>query len=75
MAKRVEDFALKMMTDVFNAAETAPLAMKVIEDAGSFDPGPKAARIEDPADWTPEKIREKAKPLAKKEGPAGDFDD
>jgi hypothetical protein len=37
--------------------------------------GTKSGRIEDPAEWTEEKIREKAKMLHKEEGTAGDFDD
>src|SRR5512136_3079660 len=41
MAKRVEDFAYKMMTEVFNARDTAPLALEAILKAGSFDVGPK----------------------------------
>jgi len=64
MIKRVEDFVYHMMVNVFNARDTASLALETILEAGSFDPGPKAERIEDPAEWTPEKIREKAKALS-----------
>jgi fructose-bisphosphate aldolase, class II len=60
MIKRVEDFVYHMMVNVFNARDTASLALETILEAGSFDPGPKAERIEDPSEWTPEKIREKA---------------
>ena len=43
--------------------------------AGSYDLGPKAARIENPAEWTREKILERAKTLSRDKGPEGDFDD
>ena len=49
MARRVEDFAYKMMTDVLNGGDTAPLAVDAILEAGSYDLGPKVGRIEDPA--------------------------
>jgi fructose-bisphosphate aldolase class II len=75
MAKRVEAFAYKMMTEVFNARDTAPLAIEAILKAGSHDLGPKAARIEDPAEWTEEKIVERAKTLTGDKGPAGNFED
>jgi len=75
MSKRVEDFAYKMMTEVFNGTDTAPLAVRAILDAGSYDLGPKAERIEDPAEWTEAKIVERAKMLDVDKGSAGDFDD
>ncbi len=75
MVKRVEDFAYGMMVDVLNARDTAPLAIEAILKAGSFDLGPKAGRIEDPAQWTPEKIAEQARNLTGEKGPAGNFDD
>ncbi len=75
MSKRVEDFAYKMMTEVFNGTDTAPLAVRAILDAGSYDLGPKAERIEDPAEWTEAKIVERAKTLDVDKGSAGDFDD
>ena len=74
-AKAVEDFVYHLLTEVFNAADTAPLGIEAILAAGSYDLGHKAERIEDPADWTTEKIRERAKTLCKEEGPEGDFDD
>ena len=49
-----------MIVNVFNARDTAPLAIEAILKAGSYSPGPKAKRIEKPADWTPEKIKERA---------------
>jgi fructose-bisphosphate aldolase class II len=75
MSKGVEEFAYKMMTSVFNAKDTAPLALDAILEAGTFDLGPKAARIEDPADWTDAKIAERAKTLGSDKGAKGDFDD
>ena len=75
MAKRVEDFAYKMMTEVLGGGDTAPLAVEAILAAGSYDLGPKVGRIEDPADWTDEKIVEKAKSLDSDKGAAGNFDD
>lgn len=75
MAKGVEDFAYKLLTDVFNAQDTAPLAMEAVLKAGSYDLGLKVARMEDPAQWTDDKIRERAGPLKGDKGPVGDFDD
>jgi fructose-bisphosphate aldolase class II len=75
MVRRVEDFAYQMMVNVFNAEDTAPLAIEAILKAGSCHPRPKARRIEKAADWTPEKIREKAAALQPDKGPRGNFDD
>jgi len=75
MADRVEDFAYRMIVEVFNAADTAALAVEEILAAGSHDPGPKAERVEDPAMWTPEKIVERSKTIESAAGPEGDFDD
>jgi len=75
MAKRVEDFVFNMLVNVFNAADTAPLAIEAITDAGSYDPGPKVQRIEGPSEWTPEKIQKRAAAIESNEGPEGDFDD
>lgn len=75
MAKRVEDFVFNMLVNVLNAADTAPLAIEAINDAGTYDPGPKAQRIEDPSEWTPEMIRKRAAAIESNKGPEGDFDD
>ncbi len=75
MIRGVEAFVYRLLTEVFDAVDTAPLAVEAILEAGSHDLGPKAERIEDPADWTEEKIRERARSLDKEEGPEGDFDD
>ncbi len=75
MAKRVEDFVYGILVSVFNAKDTAPLAIEAILKAGSYDLGPKGKKIENPADWTPAKIAEKAKLLDGDKGTAGNFDD
>jgi fructose-bisphosphate aldolase class II len=75
MVKRVEEFVYSMIVNVFNSQETAPLVIEAILRAGSPDPGPKAERIENPADWTLEKITEKARLLQVDKGAKGDFDD
>ena len=75
MAQGVEDFIYNLLTQVFNARDTAPLALEAILDAGSYDLGPKSARIEDPGGWTEDQIRERAGALDSDKGPAGDFDD
>ncbi len=75
MIKRVEAFVYNMLVTVFNAKDTAPLAVKAILEAGTYDPGPKASRIEDPDEWTPEKIIKRSASIISDKGPEGDFDD
>jgi fructose-bisphosphate aldolase class II len=75
MVRRVEDFIYNMLVNVFNAQDTAPRAVAAILETGGFDPGPKAERIENPADWTPEKIIERAKTIDSDKGPEGNFED
>ncbi|MEJ2724616.1 MAG: class II fructose-bisphosphate aldolase [Deltaproteobacteria bacterium] len=75
MAKGVADFVYELLTDVFNAQGTAPLAIDAILSAGSYDLGAKTGRMENPADWTEEKIREKAAKIGTGKGPKGDFSD
>ena len=75
MAKRVEDFIYNMLVNVFNAQDTAPLAIEAILKAGSYDLGPKSERIHDPGEWTVEKIVERAASIDSDKGPEGDFDD
>jgi fructose-bisphosphate aldolase class II len=75
MAKGVEDFVYELLVHVFNAQGTAPLAVQAILDAGSYDLGPKTGRQEDPAEWTEEKLRERARSLAGDKGRKGNFDD
>lgn len=75
MAKAVEEFAYRMMTQVFNAGDTAPLALEAILKANSHDVGPKGSLIEDPAHWTEAKIIERAKLIVSDKGPEGNFED
>ncbi len=75
MVKGVEEFVYGLLTGVFNAAGTAPLAVEALLSAGSHDLGPKGKRVEEPKEWTPEKIREKAKALHPDKGPGGNFED
>lgn len=75
MIQRVENFIYNMLINVFNAQDTAQLAINAILAANTYDPGPKASRIEDPAEWTKEKIIEKAALISSDKGPEGDFDD
>jgi fructose/tagatose bisphosphate aldolase len=75
MSRRVEDFVYGLLTEVFNAVDTAPLAVSAILEAGSHDLGPKATRMEDPAEWTEEKIRAAAAKIDSDKGAEGDYDD
>jgi len=75
MAQGVEDFVYGLLTRVFNAQDTASLAIKAILQSGSFALEPKANRTEDPREWTEDKIRKRAGELGTDKGPAGDFDD
>ncbi len=75
MAQGVEDFVYGLLTRVFNARDTAPLAIETILKSGSFALEPKASRTEDPREWTENKIRERAKDVNSDKGPTGDFDD
>ena len=75
MVKRVEDFAFTLMTKVFNSTDTADIAIELILEKGSHDPGVKAEKFEDPAEWTPEKAAARAAEMDVDKGPEGDFDD
>jgi fructose-bisphosphate aldolase class II len=75
MAKRVEEFVYHLLVDVFNAQDTAKLGIAAILEAGSYDIGSKATKLEDPGEWTEEKIIERARSLDTDKGPEGDFDD
>ena len=74
MAKAVEEFAYKMMTEVLNRRDTAELGIEALLKAGSYDLGPKGKQIEKPEEWTKDKIIERGKGLGAK-GSAGNFDD
>jgi fructose-bisphosphate aldolase, class II len=75
MSKRVEEFSFKMMAEVLNSSDTAPLAIDALLKAGSHDVGPKGSPLEDPADWTTDLIIERAKGLSTDKGPGGNFED
>ncbi len=75
MAKGVEEFVFGLLTRVFNATDTAPIVTAQILEHQSHDPGPKAERIESKADWTREKIIERASHITGDKGPEGNFDD
>ena len=75
MESRVESFVYNLIVNVFNAQDTAELAIDAILETGGFDPGPKAQCIEKPLEWTAEKIVERAALIEGNEGPEGDFDD
>ena len=60
MVNRVEKFVYNMLVNVFNAKDSAPLAIEAILAADSYDPGFKADRLENPDEWTREKIIERA---------------
>lgn len=75
IVRRVEAFVHHLLVDVFNAKDTAPLAMEAIIEANGPDPGPKARCIEDPANWTPQEIARQAALIDSEKGPQGDFDD
>lgn len=76
MEAAVEDFIYDLLANCFNASDTAPLAIQEILRAGSYDLGPKGKRIEDPQQWSDEKILERAKALQKEETESkGDYDD
>ena len=73
MVKGVEDFVYLLINDVFNGSDTAPLAVAAILEAGSYDLGPKASRMEDPDQWTEEKYRTRAESISSDKGPKGRF--
>jgi len=75
MVKRVEDFVYNMLINVFNAGDTASLAVDAILNAKSYDLGAKAVRTQDPAEWTDEKIIKKASELNTDKGEKGNVDD
>ena len=75
MVKRVEDFIYNMLVNVFNAKNTAPLAVEAILKAGTYDAGERAQRIEAPSEWTAAKIAERAAAIQSDKGPQGNFED
>ena len=75
MANRVENFIYNMLVNVLNTKDTAPLAIEAILEADSYDPGPNSKKIEDPMQWTEDKIIERAGLISSDKGLEGDFDD
>ena len=75
MVRRVEEFVHTLLTQVFNAQDTAPLAIEAILKAGSYDLNPKASRLEAPAQWSEARIRQRAARLNTDKGSGGNFDD
>ena len=75
MIQRVEDFVHNMLVNVLNAENTAALALEAILKTGSHDPGAKAERMENPEEWTPDKIVARAATITSNKGEEGDFDD
>jgi len=76
MAKDVEAFVFILLTEVFNATDTADLVVADILETGSHNPGKKAEIQEDPSQWTRHEILQKGALITadhKKDG--GDFDD
>ncbi len=75
MVQRVEAFVHHMIVNVFDSADTAPLAIEAILKAGTHTPGPKTRRVEKAAEWTPERLKVKAAGLQSDKGPKGNFED
>jgi fructose-bisphosphate aldolase class II len=75
MIQAVEEFVYHMLVDVFNAADTAPLVIAEILQNQSHDPGSKTERQENPQEWTPEQIAQRAAALNTDKGPQGNFED
>ncbi len=75
MAKNVENFVYSLLTDVFNATDTADILISQILESKSHMPGHKAKKIEPQTEWTRVKIITKAKNITSDKGPDGNFDD
>lgn len=75
MAKEVENFVFTLLTEVFNATDTADAVKTKILKTQSHFPGFKTETIEKKSDWTQEKIIKKASMIISDKGPDGNFDD
>jgi len=75
MIQRVEDFIHNMLVNVLNAKDTAPIIIDEILKADSYNIADDSTRIENPDEWTPEKIRARASLIISDKGPEGDFND
>jgi hypothetical protein len=75
MAQGVQAFVHTLLTEVFNAGDTADIVLSHILETRSHDPGDKSRTIEPIENWTEEKIKTKAAAFSAAKGPEGDFDD
>ena len=75
MTDRVADFIYNLMTNVFNSTDTAPIVIEDVMKNNSHDPGPNAECIENPDDFTPDKIKAMAAKMDTDKGAEGNFDD
>ncbi len=75
MERRVEDFVYDLLVNVFNAKDTASLAIDAILQANSYNLGQKGESIEELSEWSEEKIIERGRLIDSDKGPEGDWDD
>lgn len=75
MISDVKDFVYGLLTNVFNAKNTASILIEQILENKSHLPQLKTDKIELKDEWTKEKIIEKASKIVVDKGPEGDFDD
>jgi len=75
MVKGVENFVFTLLTEVFNATDTADLVKRQIFETQSHMPGFKAKKIEQKNEWTRERIIDKASRIITDKSPEGNFDD
>ncbi|MBA3010615.1 MAG: class II fructose-bisphosphate aldolase [Proteobacteria bacterium] len=75
MAKNVENFVYTLLTDVFNTTDTADILIAHILETKSHMPGYKTKKTEYPAEWSREKIIQRAASIISDKGPDGNFDD
>ncbi len=75
MAKEVEEFSYRLLTEVFYADGSAELAYDILAKAGSWQLPDKAERLENPAEWTEAEIIRRGACLSGDKGPEGNFDD
>ena len=73
--KAVENIVFTLLTDVFNATDTADQVKNIILKTQSHFPESSAEKIEDKNEWTREKIFDKASKIVVDKGPDGNFDD
>ncbi len=75
MAKNVENFVFTLLTEVFNAKDTADILISQILEQKSHTPGHKAKKIDSETEWTKEKMSQRAASITSDKGPEGNFDD